>query len=54
MLSNDEDNAVASDIDGGLGLYLDELEHDGALESTGRSKRFTMEFNGMQGMQKGI
>ena len=50
MLYDDEDKAVAPDINTGLGLYLDKLEHDGGWVSTGRSKRFTMEFNGMQGM----
>ena len=50
VLFDDEDNGVASDINTGLGLYLDKLEDDGGWVSTGRSKRFTMEFNGMQGM----
>ena len=45
----DEDNDVASDIDAGLNLYLNEIEQDDGLEASGRSKRFTMEFNGMQG-----
>ena len=54
-LSNEEEDDISSNIDNALKLYLDEVEYeDGSQDGNGqkrsdRSKRFTVEFNGMQG-----
>ena len=54
-LSNEEEDDISSNIDNALKLYLDEVENDdGSQDGNGqkrsdRSKRFTVEFNGMQG-----
>jgi len=53
-LSNEEEDDISSNIDNALKLYLDEVENDdGSQDGNGqkrsdRSKRFTVEFNGMQ------
>merc|ERR1712038_1719364 len=54
-LSNEEEDEISSNKDNALKLYLDEVENDdGSHDGNGqkrsdRSKRFTVEFNGMQG-----
>ena len=54
-LSNEEEEDISSNIDNALKLYLDEVEYDdGSHDGNGqkrsdRSKRFTVDFNGMQG-----
>ena len=56
-LSDEEENEIASHIDNALELYLDEVENeegsmsdnDNGQKRSDRSKRFTVEFNGMQG-----
>ena len=54
-LSDEEEDEIASNIDNALEVYLDEVESDeGSMSNDGqkrsdRSKRFTVEFNGMQG-----
>ena len=56
-LSDEEEDDISSNIDNALELYLDEVENgEGSVSNDGngkkrsdRSKRFTVEFNGMQG-----
>ena len=55
-LTNDKENEITSDIDAPSDRYLNDLEAEAGVGSDekmekmgGRPKRFTTEFNGMQG-----
>ena len=52
-LPNDKENEITSDINGPSDRYLNALEAEAGVSSDekmgGRTKRFTAEFNGMQG-----
>ena len=55
-LPNDKENEITSDINAPLDSYLNDLDAEAGVDSDekmekigGRPKRFTTEFNGMQG-----
>ena len=55
-LPNDKENEITSDINAPLDRYLNDFEAEAGVDSDekmenmgGRPKRFTTEFNGMQG-----
>ena len=52
-LPNDKENEITSDINAPLDRYLNDFEAEAGVGSDekmgGRPKRFTAEFNGMQG-----